>query len=664
MDQIKQIYIRMEPPSQFQQESSMSTTLNSNSAPSGRRRGGSSSAQKPSVIVHCDVAKWTTDDTKIITSQSCVAKPKDVEILPGSHVMYVWDSQTGNCLVGLSGAHEKPCPVLLSHPLDSSTIVSAGADGVAKVWDLDAGKCIFTHQNTHKYGALENLSDRGKKCGYLDGSFSPDGLHLILTDDTGRITIIDVLGGEECIRDISLANESNSTTANDSGAIPTTPRENTAPMWMQEQYFANDYYDLFYDNNGYCIERGSRLPPHLAPEAARCNHTGNAYPESTQRMFTGLTGPMPTSELDVRSSRESVRKSSAIVRKQNGVLSRNVYGKRNLVEARAMKSSHLILHSRARSQRKRRIASGSTSIVDQSTRRLNSSSRRTSQTARQQRSSNYRWLGFDDIERDDDNASDEVESDEEYEEGARVRPDDVREIWGGGTRRNLNSSARTRREQDRGQEANDLDGLDALDELDEVIRRNRRQRNRNRGQNRSRTGSSARQSRRSSRQYLSDSSDNDAIEEVIQSQPTRTSARQSQRSNRVYLSEDSDDEVLEEMLSANTRPSGEYLTDYTELGHLFKLPTNGNIRRNWLSRKECILDHTGWKTYAPQVGDTVVYIPKVHSDILKTFPVCEGAAGAPWKSWPRSSSWSAVECKICKIRYRFPYSGYYGNRSR
>ena len=616
IDQFRQIFIRMEPPHQCQHQGLNAQSDRSGSGPASRRRGGNPSSQKSSIHTQCDVAAWTADDTKIITSQSCVAKPTDTDIIPGSHIIYVWDSRSGECLVGLPGAHDKPCPVLFSHPLDSSIIVSAGADGCAKVWDLDAGKCIFSHRNVHKYGSLENLADRGKLCGYLDGGLSPDGMHLVLTDDSGRITIIDVLSSEE----EAMHRSNTETTANGTISAPVVLDDTISPTWMQEQYFANDYYDLYYDSSGYCIERGSRLPPHLAPVAAMCLHDGHPYADSMQLAFTGIEGPLPLLEDEVCTGRDSIRNQSVLVRKQGGILAQNVHGKRNLIEARATTASHVGVQTTLQPQESSARGHNQTAAVSNGARRATGATRRNMST-------NYRWIGFEEMERDDDNGDGDADSDdEEYEEGNRLRatddgdddddgddePEEEDARPSRGRQRNVNSTLRTRRRQNR---------------------------------NRART-------------------EEEDFEEVISNEPTRASARQfSRRTEHQYVYE-SDESAFEEMLSANTNPVGEHARDYTELGHLFKLPLGASINRKWATREECVLGYTGWKTYCPQVGDKIVYIAKPHSDTLKAFPVCETATGAPWKSWPKSSAWPFVECEIKNVRYRFPYNGYYGNRSR
>ena len=186
---------------------------------STRRRPGNA-ARNASSKVCCDVASWSHDDSYIVTSQSVLVKENGTDIHPGSLFISMWDSKSGRCLMSISGAHTSQCQVVLPHPTDASILCTASTDGFVKVWDWSQGKCIFTHTNKN----LSGHPDNQKKIGYLDGSFSPDGNTIVLTDDGGQITVLDSI-----LRDDD------------------PPNSGKELVWMREQYFANDYYDLAYD---------------------------------------------------------------------------------------------------------------------------------------------------------------------------------------------------------------------------------------------------------------------------------------------------------------------------------------------------------------------------------------------------------------------------------
>ena len=283
---ISQLLIRLTPVNQGEKQEAQSS-----------KRKGLPSATNNSSSVHCDGVIWTCDDTKIVTSQSSPTKTTELEIIPGSHIIYVWDSHSGRCLLGIHGAHTALCSTLVAHPFLPSIVVAAGADGIVNVWDLDRGESFCSHKNSLLHGPMENAASRGKPCSYLEGQFSPDGSYLILSDEAGRVSIFDTMSNQDSF---------------------------VAPSWMTEQYFANDYYELFYDSNGYCIERGSERPPHLAPKGVRCSHEGVSITEDVRDVFDRLSGPHPLSADIVRWGRNDIRIQNRKVHMESGILSRNI----------------------------------------------------------------------------------------------------------------------------------------------------------------------------------------------------------------------------------------------------------------------------------------------------------------------------------------------------
>ncbi|CAJ1969682.1 unnamed protein product [Cylindrotheca closterium] len=543
------------------------------SSGSSRRRPGQSSQRKSS-RVSCDAAVWSHDDSKMLTSQSVLVKQNGTEVQPGSQYLFVWDSLTGQCLIGISGAHSMQCPVVIPHPADASLVCTAGADGEAKVWDLESGSCVFTHTNKIEFGPSVDPADRNKVAGYLDGYFSPDGTTVVLTDDDGRITILD---------------------------CSTTMGRNTS-SWVREQYFANDYYELKYDRTGYCIERGSERPPHLAPRGVRCTHSGTPYPDEINEAFgrSRLIGPMPLSEKLCRWRRNQIRGKSSSLEKQIVPASQSGFGvaiRRGIKEFDA--NSTIIIRGSCHVEVEK--SDSVTQPIQSNERQTTSPSGNGSSNNNSQRSlsNNFQWRDYEDMLHDQ--GDDDIDSqDEEFE-----------------------PTSRGRRLNDDGENSDDDDDID--EEMYDVEEEN---------------DSSRRNSRRRRSQGL--------VEE-------RRSRRRNRRQDSQFVDIGSDDEEIAEFMSTNNTPSGDYLRDFNIAGHFWRLSGSRNVKRSWLKRFESDTSYKGLKTYTPQLGDSVVYIPRAHYESIKDFP----SLSPPWQRWPDGAVWPIVRCRIRGIRYRFPYIDYY-----
>ena len=199
--------------------------------------------------------------------------------------------------MGIAQPHTQACPVLLPHPTDASILCSASKE--VKVWDIETGKCFFSHENEVEDNQEAAHGDKEKNGQYLDGAFFPDGTGIVLTDFNGRISIFDsvVMSSQQPTSSLS-----------------------SPPFWLKEQYFSTDYYDLFYDANGYCVEQGSAQPPHLAPRGARCSQARAPYPEMVTDAFKELTGPLPMSVRDCQWQRECLRSRARMIHGGTGTL--------------------------------------------------------------------------------------------------------------------------------------------------------------------------------------------------------------------------------------------------------------------------------------------------------------------------------------------------------
>lgn len=485
--------------------------------------------------------------------------------------------------MGISGAHTMQCPVVVPHPTDSSLVCTAGADGLAKVWDWETGSCVFTHENKVEFGPGD-AADRNKPAGYLDGAFSPDGTSIVLTDDGGRITLLDcaVIKGAESRK---------------------------APVWMQEQYFANDYYDLVYDRHGYCIERGSERPPHLAPRGVRCNHAGSSYSDEMNESFRRLIGPMPLPEHVCRWRRNEIRVQSKTILQNNTFDLQNHFGSGIMVRRGVREydpNSTIMIRGSGHEDKLFRPynSSDETNNLSDSPTSGNAGNGRSTMNSSRSLSSNFRYLDYDDLVRREGNPDDdEIDSDDEEFEPAAARNSRSRYLF-----------------EEESDEDSDEDLDDDSSEEFESPRRSRRGRNEPSNQRRQRA------------------------------------QRRAQRRDPQFVEIGSDDEMVMEFMSTNNTPSGPYVRDYHMAGHFWRLPNGGNrVRRKWLSRIESGSSYEGRKIYTPQLGDSVVYIPRAHYDTIEKFL----SLSPPWQRWPQSAVWPVVRCCVRGIRYRFPYEDYF-----
>ena len=576
------------------------------------RRRGMGSANTAGSTITCDVAVWTADDSKVVTSQCCPSKSSGVEIIPGSQAILVWDSWTGTCLMGIENAHLMQCPVIVPHPIDSGIICSAGADGIAKLWDLEAGRCVFTHENKVTSGPVAQNNERGKKSGFLDGSFDHDGLTLILTDDNGRISIFDSLISDD---------------------------KNPPPVWMREQYFGNDYYELCYDSNGYCIERGSEQPPHLAPRSARSNHSGAAWSDDISETFLHINGPIPILEAETRMKRSLIR--SAFTKLPERTQPTKEYEHRTAtIMVEFDPSRALVIQGSNGELQTTNPASSDTpswysgdsvaqpAMPGGATSNANAIRGQISASSTRSLSSNYRWRDFEDVERE-----------ERYNAGADEPDSDDEDFV-------LNPN---RRERGADLDDQDLSGVESMGSDDSGSF----EYGGTPGNRRARARSRRRQRREQNRNVHFEQRQ---PQHQLRAAPARTSARARIRAPE----DDSDDDSNTEYVSTNNHPSGPFIHDYTVAGHMFRLPDSGSrIKRKWLSRLESNSSYDGTKNYAPQVGDSVIYIPRAHLETIHCFPTLT----APWRDWPTGARWPTVRCKIKHIRYRFPYESSYRSRN-
>lgn len=545
---LRSIVIKLSNPLQ----SKASTTKNSRR----RSRGGGSS--NASILL--DMACWTSDDSKIITSQSQPVNATKFE--PDSNYIFVWDSRTGHCLLGIAGAHAKSTPVILPHPTNSSVFCSGGSEGYVKVWDCDTGRCLFSHRNELQ---LRYLADAAapEQCGSLhDGAMFPDGTGFVMSDSCGNILMFD-----------SIVPSSHRLAQGSSPSLPPPPN------WMKEQYRANDYYDLKYEVNGYCVEQGSDQPPHLAPRGVRCMHNGSPFLDAITEAFRKLDGPQPLPVQECLWLRQLIRCSAEERWKKLGSAASSRSRRGNIMQEYDPLTTVLVRSTgeviEARGQKDNNSDAAGTSATGQGAfdsflSRQDSSERRQSSSGRLL-SSNYRWRDYTDMLQEE-RMYDEESDDEEFQLPARSRS---------------------------GRSASQIESDEESDnEMDLELESPQRGRT---------------QRRPRARQVAE-------TESVEQERPSRSSRRRRRNPIERYDEEESDDDA--EFVSTNNDPSGPYVEDYNR--HFFRLPPNGpDIQRQWLQRLHSDAGYAGTKTYAPQVRkNCTVSVPPYSTLLLFVNPSC------------------------------------------
>ena len=621
LQNVRQVMIRLVPLVDAKAGTHSATNKASRSRRTAASRASASNLDSNvcSTSVQCDVAVWTAHDLYIVTSQSIPAKQSlsshsrsaaansGLGILPLSQVLQVWDSRDGQCLLSIQGAHSAPCNIVLPHPLDPSILLSAGSDGVALIWDIASGSKVFSYENRLTHGAMAEVEHNSKLCAFLDGSWNETSGVILLTDDYGRILLF---GIADYARPLSAP---------------------TVPSWMNEQYFASDYYEMLYDSHGYALDARSNLPPHLAPRAVRCTHTGTSIGDTINHALLSLKGPWPVCEKKCfeekmglmhrafavrchlardfsRQLRSTNGTSTVILGKPHGgvliygpiahdveALSSNAFGGANNFAANSIL----------------RGATGSNSF--RSTRTIGNRPARSL-------SSRYHYLEYEDIVSSDE----EDNNDEEFLPGQR----DDRRLGRGAVASESAANADSVTGSSSG--SGGLDDSTSDDESNNSISNSnspRRLRSGRRSEGRGRTlrgqgrsSSGHRSSRQANRRHANHARENATRSSHAQVNNDnslsvrRVSSRAAHRNNRYKESHEDETSDIEELLSPNSPPkskdayNGNYYDDL-QAGHLWKLPRGKkDVYRDWLRRDESRSGYTGKKSYAPQVSKVLFYL--------------------------------------------------------
>ncbi|CAM9449414.1 unnamed protein product, partial [Phaeothamnion confervicola] len=281
----------------------------------------------PRIVMALDNVLWTSDDRRIVTSQSTrVGGGDSAAAAPtGSwqdQRLKVWDSASGTLLRLVLG-HASAATAVASHPGDAAVLVSAGHDGIVTLWDTETGKAIRRFRNAPELAAVptpagtadrdigggggsstggvpeEDLDDDavvvaidgGRGGGRVGGAaagvtphpavgvvnydccFSPDGATLAVSGLGGRFSLFG-FGPRLC----------------DTAVGRNVPNE---------QYFSTDYNALNFDARHNAVDVNADLPPHLVPLGVLTMANGQIYPPQYQPKRSELVGPSPLLAADV-----------------------------------------------------------------------------------------------------------------------------------------------------------------------------------------------------------------------------------------------------------------------------------------------------------------------------------------------------------------------------
>eukprot|EP00898_Chlorokybus_atmophyticus_P006616 jgi/Chlat1/6956/Chrsp52S06626 len=173
--------------------------------------------RRPPPVPTVNMSIWSLDDQYILAAMS------DFSIR-------VWSAMEGVLLHTLQG-HKDQVFVLESSPVDARIALSAGYDGLAILWDVQAGhkirefKCEASPQDVGS-GIPEPYK-------LVDGHFSPDGMSFVLSDEVGQIFIY------------------------------STGTARSMAHAQYDQFFSSDYMDLIRDVHGNVLDAQTNQPPHI-----------------------------------------------------------------------------------------------------------------------------------------------------------------------------------------------------------------------------------------------------------------------------------------------------------------------------------------------------------------------------------------------------------------
>ena len=127
-------------------------------------------ARRAPVVYAMEQAVWTLDDRTVVAAMS-------------DFTIRVWEAASG-MLTHTLRLHTNKVHVVQCHPHDPRLLFTAGHDGRVAVWDINTGQCVRVHDSSQ----FDTL--------VLDGSWSPDGSRIVVSDEKGQWCVFGTGSGE------------------------------------------------------------------------------------------------------------------------------------------------------------------------------------------------------------------------------------------------------------------------------------------------------------------------------------------------------------------------------------------------------------------------------------------------------------------------------------
>ncbi len=248
-----------------------------------------STSRGPRLVL--DNVVWTSDDTRIVTSQRNKIPRQGCSTLQR---IKIWNSFNGQLLYECG--HNQGSSFMTCSLVSPDILVSAGADGAIHIWDLAEGKISKTFINVLKSGPTGSEHAIDDKIANLDVEFSPDGLSFVVGDRLGRWSLY---------------------------GIGTAMKERQAGRCIPlEQYFETDYNEMIMDADQNVLDARTQLPMHTSPRGLLINAQAAPYPPDVQEHFRekDMRGPLPLSRHDIASievRRRSLRRHQRLLLTQH-----------------------------------------------------------------------------------------------------------------------------------------------------------------------------------------------------------------------------------------------------------------------------------------------------------------------------------------------------------